>query len=89
MAAVPRQRRMNGLEAEDRLRINGLLCLNCSLLDWRGIVDQDGNPAPYSMELAKKFLTDPQYEKLVEACLIAASVVAEQTKAEIEDDAKN
>lgn len=89
IAAVPRQRRMNGLEPEDRLRINGILCRDCSLLDWRGILDQDGNPVPYSKELANRFLTDPQYEKLVEACLIAASVVAEQTKAEIEDDAKN
>ena len=26
IAAVPRQRRVNGLEPEDRLRINGILC---------------------------------------------------------------
>ena len=89
LAAVPRQRRKNGLEPDDRLRINALLCCECSLLDWRGIDDQDGNPVPYSKELAKKFLTDPQYENLVTACLVAASLVAEQRKEEIEDDAKN
>jgi len=89
VAAVPRQRRINGLEPEDRLRINGLLCLNTSLLDWRGIDDQDGNPVPYSREVAERFLTDPRYENLVNACVIAASLVAEQLKEEIEDDAKN
>jgi len=87
--AVPRQRRVNGVEAEDRLRINGILIRECSLLDWRGIIDGEGTPLPYSKELANELLTEPRYESFVTACLWAASTVAEQGKEEIEDDAKN
>ena len=89
IAAVPRQRRVNGLEAEDRLRINGILIRDCSLLDWRGIENGDGQPEPYSREAANKYLTDPQYEQFVWACVWAATTVAEQGKEETEADAKN
>ena len=89
IAAVPRQRRVNGLEPEDRLRINAILVRDTSLLDWRGIENGTGEPLPYSKETANQYLTDPQYEAFVWACVWAANVVAEQGQAEIEDDAKN
>ena len=89
IAAVPRQRRVNGLEPEDRLRINGTLVRECSLLDWDGIDDDEGNPQPFSKEAASKYLTDPQYEAFVWACVWAANVVAEQGQEELEQDAKN
>ena len=89
IAAVPRQRRANGLEPEDRLRINGILVRDCSLLDWRGIENGTGEAEPYSKEAANKYLTNPEYEAFVWACVWAANVVAEQGQAEIEDDAKN
>ena len=89
IAAVPRQRRVNGLEPEDRLRINAILVRDCSLLDWRGIENGTGEPLPYSKETANKYLTDPQYEAFVWACVWAANVVAEQGQAEIEADSKN
>jgi hypothetical protein len=89
IAAVPRQRRVNGLEPEDRLRINGILVRDTSLLDWRGIENGDGTAEPYSKQTAGKYLTDPQYEAFVWACVWAANVVAEQGRDEIEQDAKN
>jgi hypothetical protein len=89
IAAVPRQRRLNGLEAEDRLRINGILIRDCSLLDWRGMENGDGQSEPYSREAATKYLTDPELEAFVWACLYAANVVAEQGQAEVEADSKN
>jgi hypothetical protein len=89
IAAVPRQRRVNGLEPEDRLRINGALILNTSLLDWRGIENGTGEPQPYSKEAASKYLTNPEYEAFVWACVWAANVVAEQGQDELEQDAKN
>jgi len=89
IAAVPRQRRTNGLEPEDRLRINGILIRDTSLLDWRGIENGTGEPEPYSKEAANKYLTDPQYEAFVWACLWAANTVAEQREEEVEHDAKN
>ena len=89
IAAVPRQRRVNGLEPEDRLRINSALILKCSLLDWRGIENGTGEPLPYSEEVAKQYLSNPEYEAFVWACVWAANVVAEQGQEEIEQDAKN
>ena len=89
IAAVPRQRRTNGLEPEDRLRINGILIRDTSLIDWRGIENGTGEPEPYSKEAANKYLTDPQYEAFVWACLWAANTVAEQREEEVEHDAKN
>ena len=89
IAAVPRQRRANGLESEDRLRINGQLILNTSLLDWRGMENGDGTPEAFSKEAAKKYLTNPEYEAFVWACVWAAGIVAEQKQSEVEDDAKN
>ena len=89
IAAVPRARRVNGLEPEDRMRINGTLLLEASLLDWRGIENGNGEAVPYSYDQARKYLTDPRYESFVFACLWAASVVAENGHAEVEADAKN
>jgi len=87
--AVPRQRRTNGLEPEDRLRINAILVRDCSLLDWRGIENGTGELVPYSKEAASQLLADAQYESFVWACVHAASVVAQQGKDELEEDAKN
>jgi len=89
IAAVPRQRRTNGLEPDDRLRINSILVRETSLLDWRGIENGTGEPLPYSKEAANKYLTDPEYEAFVWACIWAANVVAQQGEEEIEQDAKN
>jgi len=89
IGAVPRQRRANGLEPEDRLRINSILVRETSLLDWRGIENGTGEPLPYSKEAATKYLTDPEYEAFVWACVWAANVVAQQGQDEIEQDAKN
>lgn len=87
--AVPRKRRLNGLDPVERDRINGILLRDTSLLDWGGIEDNAGNPEPYSKEAANKYLTQPEYEPFRNAVLWAATVVAEQGQAEIEADAKN
>lgn len=87
--AVPRARRVNGLQRDDRERINGILLLDHALLDWRGLEDDEGKPEPYSKELARKYLTQPEYEPFRDAVMWAATVVAERGYAEIEADAKN
>jgi hypothetical protein len=87
--AVPRQRRQNGLDPEDRDRINGILLRDTCLIDWKGIEDDSGAPEPYSKEAANKYLTQPENEPFRNAVLWAATVVAEQGQAELEADAKN
>lgn len=44
------------------------------LLDWEGITD-NGEPVPYSKELAEKWLTDPDYTSFQDAVTWAALVV--------------
>lgn len=87
--AVPRKRRLNGLDPEDRDRINGILLRDAALLDWSGIEDDAGKPEPYSKEAANKYLTQPEFEQFRQAVLWAAIVVAEEGHAEIEQDAGN
>jgi hypothetical protein len=88
--AIPRKRRMvGGLEATDRKRINGLLLLNTSLLDWSGLDDAEGRPEPYSKELARKYLTTPEFEPFMDAVLWAANMVAEIGQQELEEDVGN
>lgn len=87
--AVPRKRRMNGIEPEDRDRINGILLRDCALIDWKGIEDDAGQPEPYSKEQANTYLTKPEFEPFRGAVLWAAMVVAEQGKDEVEADVKN
>src|SRR5262249_32252980 len=89
ISAVPRARRLNGLDAQDRDRINGILLRDTSLLDWKGVEDDDGKAQPFSKELANKYLTEPEYGPFRDAVLWAATVVAEQGQAEIEADAGN
>jgi hypothetical protein len=86
--AVPRNRRVNGIDPEDRDRITAQLLLNTCLLDWDGL-HIDGVPVPYSKEKAKELLTDPQWIVFRNAVSWAANVVATQRHAEIEEDAGN
>lgn len=87
--AVPRQRRLNGLDPEDRDRINAILLRDAALIDWSGVEDDEGKPQPYSKEVAGKYLTEPEYEEFRNAVLWAAMVVAENGQAEIKADAGN
>jgi hypothetical protein len=87
---VPRRRRVAGrLDPEDQDRINSILLVDTGLVDWDGLDDDDGEPIPYSKELAKKLITDPRTAKFRDAVLWACSVVSEQEVQEIEDAAGN
>jgi hypothetical protein len=59
------------------------------LLDWDGIVDDDGKAVSYSEELAATFLTDPRFRLMRNAVVWAASVVGEGRQSDQEIDAKN
>jgi hypothetical protein len=59
------------------------------LLDWEGLEDDDGKPLPYSAEIAKKMLLDPEYVAFRNAVSWAGSVAEEETTGVQEDKAKN
>lgn len=54
------------------------------LLDWRGIDDM-----PYNKKNVDKVFSDPDFGIFKQAIIYAASVVARQGKASLEDDLKN
>lgn len=54
------------------------------LLDWDGLTDQ-GKVVPYDRELAKKWLSDPDFAQFTDAVAWAAGVVDRGTQDEAED----
>ena len=63
--------------------------MNGGLIDWRNLDGADEQPIAYSREMAERLLRDPNYRPLRAAALWAASVVADQRDADVEDDAGN
>jgi hypothetical protein len=83
---VPRSRRVRGrLSQEDQDSIMDACLHRVALLDWKGFQNDDGSELPYDRDLAKTFISDPAYRKIREAILWAASSVAEDLTAVIED----
>jgi hypothetical protein len=90
MDAVPRKKRMGGrMDPDEMDRIMGSCLLNCCLLDWEGLEDDEDKPIPFSKQMAQKLLTEPEYRRFRDGVIWAASVVADNTETEREDVAKN
>lgn len=77
------RRRDGGLKPEAAMRVLSETLHEVVLLDWDGITE-DGKPVPYSKELAKTWLTDPNMQPFNDAVSWAAMVVdnGEADKAE-------
>lgn len=87
--AVPRNRRVNGLQPDDQDRLMGTCLRDAAVTDWDGIENDDGTPMPFNKENATKLFLDPDYQKFRDGALWAAQMVGEQTIEEDEEDAKN
>lgn len=73
---VPRdQRERDGsLKPEVGLVVFGEVLHEAVLLDWDGLTD-GGEPVPYSAEIAKQWLTDPDLAFFADAVVYAAQIV--------------
>lgn len=79
---IPFSERKGGeIPSERQETITNTCILEAGLLDWSGIVDDDGEAVPYSAEVASKLISDPAYERFRDAVLSACHRVVE-----IEDD---
>lgn len=78
MDAVPRQKRIRGIDPEERDRITGECLLNTVLLDWDGLMDGDNKPIPYSKDFARTLLFEPTYQRFREGVIWAAAIVANE-----------
>lgn len=73
-----------------RDRILSEILLEVVLIDWDGVT-QNKKPLPYSKELAKEWLTNPDYQNFQDAVTWAALVVdrgARETQKELEKNSK-
>jgi hypothetical protein len=84
--AVPRKKRIGRLDLEEAEGIQTKCLLNCCLIDWEGLEDEQGKPIPYDKEMAKKLLTDPEFRRFRDGVVWAANIVAD-LKEEDEKDA--
>lgn len=87
--ATPRSRRPNNrlLPAEaDRIFVECMI--ETILLGWSGILDK-GEEVPYSKQLARKLLSNPDMKPFKDAVAWAASTVGELRAADADATAKN
>lgn len=88
--AVPRKKRIGGrMDPEEMDKILSSCLLNCCLLDWEGLEDDDGLAIPFDKKMAQKLLVEPEYRRFRDGVLWAASIVGETVEAEREDVAGN
>lgn len=85
VAAVPRKKRINGLDAEERNRIMAICCRDHGLLDWQNL-KIGGVDIPYSKDKANELLTEPQWVAFLNAAIWACNVVGTTARAEVEED---
>lgn len=88
--AVPRKKRLGGrVDPEEQDAIISKCLLNCCLLDWAGLEDDEGKEIPFGKEMAKKLLTDPEYRRFRDSVIWAASIVGENIEVTQEEIAGN
>lgn len=66
------------------MRVMGQAAAEALLLDWDGLEDEDGKPLPYSKDLARKWLVDPDYRPILDAVVFASQVV-ENGRAKVQE----
>lgn len=87
--AVPRSRKVRGLQVDDRERIVGECLHEAILLGWRGLTDEGGSPVAFDPDLARSLLCEPEYAKFRAAVVWAANLVSEEAGESVEAAAKN
>lgn len=88
--AVPRKKRLGGrLDPDEQDKIMSSCLLNCCLLDWDGLEDDDNKPLPFSKAMAQKLITEPQYRRFRDGVVWASSIVAENLAVDQDDTSGN
>lgn len=89
LEAIPRAERITGLSeaVSDKIDLDDLV--ENVLLDWSGFEDDAGAPLPFTKDLARRYLADPDYVILRGAIEYASGVVADIGAASLEADLGN
>ncbi|MDB5618468.1 hypothetical protein [Tardiphaga sp.] len=86
---IPRAQRAEGVSPEDQDRIAGKLLLETVVLDVDGLTDDGDQPIPYTKDLGKKLLLDPDFRVFQAGAAYAGSVVAQRRKSDEAAEVKN
>jgi hypothetical protein len=90
MAAVPRAERKDKDKWPAIMdRINAQCMRETILLGWENIEDDQGNPIPFSKELAGQWLEDPDMRPFFDAVMWAAMEVGKDQAEDTEELEKN
>lgn len=94
ISTMPRSRRSSTMvDPDEQDRITNQCLFQTCLLDWDGITDTNGSgieePVPYSKDMARKLIFEPEYRRFRDAVHYAASIVVERSEADREDITKN
>lgn len=90
MTSIPRAKRLGGtLDSEEQDKILATCLMQCCLMDWDGVLDDNDQPLPYSKDMAHKLLFEPEFRRFREAVTWAATMVVEEASAQREDIVKN
>lgn len=80
--------RDGSLKNDASIRIFSEVLYSAVLLEWEGITE-DGKPVPYNADVAKEWLTNPDYRAFADAVTWAANAVDNGNAENVEELAKN
>ena len=63
--------------------------MNCGVIDWDGLENNEGEPLPYSKDQCHKIMFAPNLQRIRDGALWACNMVADLEAAEQEADVKN
>lgn len=86
--AIPFKRRRRGVSQADMEAVTNQCLLETVLCDWEHFTE-GGKDLPYSMDVAKKYICDPDYRAFRDAVTWAATVVGTDKDEEDGETEKN
>lgn len=86
--AIPFNERRSQTDA-DKAKLFATLVVETALIDWRGLMDDDGKEVPFSKGLALTLMGDPAFIRFQEAVSFAMAQVVELRAEDTADAAKN
>lgn len=89
LQAIPRAKRLTGIDPADERAATNLVLRKVVLLDWSGLEDDDGAPIPYSPGMAERLIQEPEFAVFRDAVVYAAGIVRDEGKIALEEASGN
>lgn len=88
---TPRNKKRGGVikDFDTKLAIGARCLADTVLMDWEGFEDDAGQPLPYSADMAKAWLLDPEMAAFRDAVSWASNVAEEEARLGFEENSGN